>query len=110
LIGELNVLTARLMLQASKDKEVVSSAANDFLMFNGYYACYYYSMCINRIHIHHPTTPMNRYLQMGYQWLKMAATAQKLLDSGNGSASKEFYQSKLHVRFEQVYVLVCIRT
>jgi len=72
LIGELNVLTGRLMLQASKDKEVVSSAAYDFLMYNGY-------------------------LQMGYQWLKMADTATNLLASGKGSASKEFYETKLQV-------------
>jgi alkylation response protein AidB-like acyl-CoA dehydrogenase len=60
----------RLMMQASKDREVVSSASVDFMMFGGY-------------------------VSMAHHWLKMMAVANTKLAKG-GSAPREFYEAKLH--------------
>jgi alkylation response protein AidB-like acyl-CoA dehydrogenase len=65
-----NYLTVRIMLTASKDRDVVSSAAVDFLMFSGY-------------------------VTLAYYWARMAAVALDKLEKGNGSESNEFYTAKL---------------
>ena len=64
------VLTVRLMLRANKDRDVVSAACYDFLMYSGY-------------------------VMMGHFWLKQAIVASKALSSGKGSDSKEFYTAKV---------------
>ena len=64
-----NYLTTRIMLTARKDRDIVSSACNDFLMYSGY-------------------------VTMGYFWALQAAVAQDKLDNG-GSEQPEFYQAKL---------------
>jgi alkylation response protein AidB-like acyl-CoA dehydrogenase len=63
------ISSLRLMAQARSDREVVSSAANDFLMFSGY-------------------------VSMAHHWLRMMAVAQTKLNKG-GSASREFYEAKI---------------
>jgi len=63
------ILTVRLMLRAAKDRDVVSAACYDFLMYSGY------SM-------------------MGHFWLKQAIAANKGLTQ-KGSESKEFYTAKI---------------
>ena len=64
-----NTLTLRLMLMARKDREVVSSACNDYLMYSGY-------------------------AMMAYLWAQMAAKSFELLEKG-GKESPEFYQAKI---------------
>ncbi|MDE2421403.1 MAG: acyl-CoA dehydrogenase C-terminal domain-containing protein [Gammaproteobacteria bacterium] len=64
-----NTLTLRLMLMARKDRDVVSSACNDYLMYSGY-------------------------AMMAYMWARMAAKSFKALEKG-GSESPEFYQAKI---------------
>jgi alkylation response protein AidB-like acyl-CoA dehydrogenase len=64
-----NTLTLRLMLMARKDRDVVSSACNDYLMYSGY-------------------------AMMAFMWARMAAKSFKALDKG-GAESPEFYQSKI---------------
>jgi len=64
------VLTLRLMLRANKDRDVVSAACYDFLMYSGY-------------------------MMMSHFWLKQAIVASKALASGKGSESKEFYAAKV---------------
>ncbi len=63
------VLTLRIMLRAAKDRDVVSAACNDYLMYSGYN-------------------------MMGHFWLKQAIVAQEKLAKG-GNDSKEFYTAKL---------------
>jgi alkylation response protein AidB-like acyl-CoA dehydrogenase len=63
------ILTVRLMLRANKDRDVVSAACYDFLMYSGY-------------------------MMMGHFWLKQAIAANKGL-SQKGSESKEFYTTKI---------------
>ncbi|MBC7170818.1 MAG: acyl-CoA dehydrogenase C-terminal domain-containing protein, partial [Polyangiaceae bacterium] len=65
-----NYLTLRLALVARKDRDIVSSAAVDFLMFSGY-------------------------VTMGYMWALMAAKSYEKLDSGNGSETPDFYRTKV---------------
>jgi alkylation response protein AidB-like acyl-CoA dehydrogenase len=65
-----NYLTVRIMLTASKDRDVVSSAAVDFLMFSGY-------------------------VTLAYYWARMAAVALDKLDNGHGAESREFYTAKV---------------
>ncbi|MBZ2188935.1 acyl-CoA dehydrogenase C-terminal domain-containing protein [Alcanivorax sp. JB21] len=65
-----NYLTTRVMLTASKDRDVVSTASNDFLMYSGY-------------------------AMMAYFWAVMAAKAQEKLNKGDGEQPKEFYEAKL---------------
>jgi len=64
-----NTLTLRLMLMARKDRDVVSSACNDYLMYSGY-------------------------AMMAFMWARMAAKSFKALEKG-GSESPEFYQAKI---------------
>lgn len=69
LTAQWNLLTVRVMLAARKDRDVVSAAANDFLMYSGY-------------------------VTLAYMWLRQAAVAVDKLDNG-GEESDEFYQAKL---------------
>ena len=69
LAAQWNVLTVRLMLMARKDRDIVSAAAHDFLMFSGY-------------------------VTMAFMWARMAAVAVQKLDQG-GEESDAFYRAKL---------------
>lgn len=69
LCAEWNTLTVRLMLMARKDREIVSAASDDYLMYSGY-------------------------VMMGYHWARMAAVAHDKLKNG-GKDTKEFYQAKI---------------
>ncbi|KAF0809553.1 acyl-CoA dehydrogenase [Alcanivorax sp. S71-1-4] len=64
-----NYLTTRIMLTASKNRDVVSTASADFLMYSGY-------------------------AMMAYFWALMAAKAQEKIATG-GEQPKEFYEAKL---------------
>ena len=64
-----NTLTLRLMLMARKDRDVVSSACNDYLMYSGY-------------------------AMMAFMWARMAAKSFKALEKG-GKETPEFYQAKI---------------
>ncbi len=68
--AEWNWLTARLMLAARKDRDVVSTAAFDFLMYSGY-------------------------ATMAYFWGLMAAKARERLRAGGGPETPEFYRAKI---------------
>ncbi len=63
------LLTIRIMLRANKDRDLVSSACVDFLMYSGF-------------------------VMMGHFWLKQALVAQDKLAKG-GKESAEFYKAKL---------------
>ncbi|MBI3382474.1 acyl-CoA dehydrogenase C-terminal domain-containing protein [Aquabacterium sp.] len=63
------MLTLRIMLRAAKDRDVVSAACNDYLMYSGY-------------------------AMMGHFWLKQALVANEKLAKG-GKDSAEFYKAKL---------------
>ena len=63
------VLTFKIMLRANKDRDVVSSACHDFLMFAGF-------------------------TMMGHFWLKQALVANEKLSKG-GADTAEFYKAKL---------------
>jgi hypothetical protein len=63
------VLTLRIMLRAAKDRDVVSAACHDYLMYSGY-------------------------AMMGHFWLKQAIVANEKLAKG-GKESKEFYKAKI---------------
>ncbi|AXQ23631.1 acyl-CoA dehydrogenase [Acinetobacter wuhouensis] len=67
-----NALTVRIMLAARKDRDIVSSASVDFLMFSGY------SM-------------------MAFYWAQQAAVASEKLASGTGAETPEFYKAKIKV-------------
>ncbi|MDX1635256.1 MAG: acyl-CoA dehydrogenase C-terminal domain-containing protein [Marinobacter sp.] len=69
LCAQWNMLTVRLMLVARKDRDMVSAAANDFLMFSGY-------------------------VTMAFMWARMAAVAVDKLANG-GEESEDFYRAKL---------------
>ena len=69
LTAQWNVLTVRVMLAARKDRDVVSAAAHDFLMYSGY-------------------------VTMAYMWARQAVVAVDKLDNG-GEDSSEFYNAKL---------------
>ena len=62
-------ITLRIMLRANKDRDVVSAACHDYLMYSGY-------------------------AMMGHFWLKQAIVANEKLAKG-GKESKEFYTAKL---------------
>lgn len=64
-----NYLTTRIMLVAAKDRDMVSTASHDFLMYSGY-------------------------AMMAYFWALQAAVAQDKLQNG-GNEPKEFYEAKL---------------
>lgn len=65
-----NALTVRIMLAARKDRDIVSSASVDFLMFSGY-------------------------VMMAYYWAQQAAVASAKLASGDGAETVEFYKAKI---------------
>lgn len=67
--AEWNTLTTRIMLTARKDREIISAASDDYLMYSGY-------------------------VIMGYHWARMAAVAYDKLKNG-GSETKEFYEAKI---------------
>lgn len=67
-----NALTVRIMLAARKDRDIVSSASVDFLMFSGY-------------------------VMMAYYWAQQAAVASAKLANGDGSETPEFYKAKIKV-------------
>ncbi|MBZ0335355.1 acyl-CoA dehydrogenase C-terminal domain-containing protein [Marinobacter sp. AL4B] len=69
LTAQWNLLTVRVMLAARKDRDVVSAAAYDFLMYSGY-------------------------VSMAYMWLRQAAVATDKLEKG-GEESEAFYQTKI---------------
>ncbi len=69
LAAEWNWLTARIMLIARKDRDIVSTAANDFLMYSGY-------------------------VTLAYFWGLMAAKAHERLRDG-GPETPDFYRAKL---------------
>jgi hypothetical protein len=60
------------MLAARKDRDIVSSASADFLMFSGY-------------------------VMMAYFWAQQAAIASQKLEDGTGSETPEFYKAKIKV-------------
>lgn len=64
-----NTLTVRLMLMARKDRDIVSAACNDYLMYSGY-------------------------AMMAFFWAQMAAVAFDKLEHG-GNDSAEFYTAKI---------------
>lgn len=69
LTAQWNLLTMRIMLAARKDRDLVSSASYDFLMYSGY-------------------------VTMAYMWARQAAVAADRLDKG-GDESEAFYKAKL---------------
>jgi alkylation response protein AidB-like acyl-CoA dehydrogenase len=69
LCAQWNYLAMRVMLIAAKDRDVVSSAAYDFLMFSGY-------------------------AMTAYAWAQMAAVSFAKLENG-GAESPEFYKAKI---------------
>ena len=69
LCAQWNMLTVRTMLTARKDREIVSSACNDFLMYSGY-------------------------VTMAYFWAIQAAVAFEKLEKG-GAETPEFYTAKI---------------
>ncbi|HET8799583.1 MAG TPA: acyl-CoA dehydrogenase C-terminal domain-containing protein [Marinobacter sp.] len=70
LTAQWNLLTVRVMLAARKDRDVVSSAAYDFLMYSGY-------------------------VTMAYLWARQATVASEKLAAGDGTESDRFYHAKL---------------
>ncbi|MCD6060016.1 MAG: acyl-CoA dehydrogenase [Moraxellaceae bacterium] len=69
LAAQWNMLTMRVMLTARKDREIVSSACSDFLMYSGY-------------------------VTMAYFWALQAAVAYEKLEKG-GAETPEFYKAKI---------------
>ncbi len=69
LAAEWNYLTTRILLAARKDRELVSAASVDFLMYSGY-------------------------VSMAYFWAMQAAVAAEKLAKG-GAEAREFYEAKL---------------
>lgn len=69
LSGQWNWLTMRLMLTARKDRDLVSSASYDFLMYSGY-------------------------VFMAYMWAKMAVAAYEGLEN-DGERGEDFYRAKI---------------
>jgi alkylation response protein AidB-like acyl-CoA dehydrogenase len=67
--AEWNYLTTRIMLVAAKDRDIVSTASYDFLMYSGY-------------------------AMMAYFWALQAGVAKDKLENG-GNEPAEFYQAKL---------------
>ena len=65
-----NLLTALIMLRASKDREQVGSSSVDYLMYSGF-------------------------VMMAYYWALQAAKTTELLGSGAGKESKDFYTAKI---------------
>ncbi|CAN7613178.1 acyl-CoA dehydrogenase C-terminal domain-containing protein [Aquipseudomonas alcaligenes] len=67
--GQWNVLTLRIALRARKDRDLVSTASHDFLMYSGYAA-------------------------LAYAWALQEAAARRRLREG-GAESEDFYRAKL---------------
>ena len=67
---EWNVLTVRIMLRASGDREIVGSASVDYLMYSGY-------------------------VMMAYFWALQADKASELLHNGKGTETADFYRAKI---------------
>lgn len=65
-------LTTRIVLMARKDREIVASAAVDYLMFSGY-------------------------VMMAYFWAQQAVIASEKLEKGDGKETAEFYKAKIKV-------------
>ncbi len=65
-----NYLTMRIALVARKDRDIVSSAAVDFLMYSGY-------------------------VTMAYFWALMAAKSFEKLEKGDGAETPDFYRAKI---------------
>ena len=78
-----NALTVRIMLAARKDRDIVSSASTDFLMFSGY-------------------------AMMAYYWAQQAAVASEKLEAGNGTERLNSIKqkSKWPISTLSVYYLV----
>lgn len=72
LCAQWNTLTVRIMLAARKDRDIVSSASADFLMFSGY-------------------------VMMAYFWAQQAVIASEKLEAGDGIETPEFYKAKIKV-------------
>jgi hypothetical protein len=70
LCAQWNYLTVRLMFTAARDRDVVSSASYDFLMYSGY-------------------------VTMAYIWALQAKVAADKLKRGNGNETPDFYETKL---------------
>lgn len=66
------VLTTRVILSARKDREIVSSASVDYMMYSGY-------------------------AMMAYFWAQQAAVASEKIGSGDGTEEMAFYKAKLKV-------------
>jgi hypothetical protein len=66
-----NAITARIMLRARGDRELVGSASVDYLMYSGY-------------------------VMMAYFWALQAAKAAELSANGTGRESPDFYRAKIH--------------
>lgn len=69
IVGQWNYLTLRIALLARKDREMVSTASHDFLMYSGY-------------------------ATLAWSWAQQEAVAQRKLREG-GQDSSEFYQAKI---------------
>merc|ERR1711991_258472 len=67
-----NYLALRLMVSASRDKEVVGASSYDFLMYSGY-------------------------ASMGYQWLRMANVALDKQKEATNDADREFFKTKVEL-------------
>ena len=72
LCAQWNTLTVRMMLGGRKDRDIVSSASVDFLMFSGY-------------------------VMMAYFWAQQAAVASAKYIAGDGAETPEFYRAKIRV-------------
>ena len=72
LCAQWNTLTLRITLAARKDRDIVSSASVDFLMFSGY-------------------------VMMAYFWAQQAAVASEHIGAQSGTESIEFYKAKMKV-------------
>lgn len=66
------ILTTRIMLAARKDRDIVSSASVDYLMFSGY-------------------------AMMAYFWAQQAAVASDKIEKGDGKEEIDFYKAKIKV-------------
>ncbi len=72
LCAQWNTLTLRIIMAARKDRDMVSSASMDFLMFSGY-------------------------VMMAYFWAQQAAVASEKIGANQGPESIEFYKAKIKV-------------
>jgi len=62
--------TAKIATKAVKNRDIIASASQDYIMYSGY-------------------------VQMAYHWLQMEVAAAKSLEKGTGNASDDFYKAKL---------------